>query len=195
MSQLAFVDVDTQIDFMRPNGGLYVPKAETLDANLARLMAFARRHDIPVIASADAHAPDDPEFAVFPPHCVSGTPGQQRIPATELGDAKVVPNQPVKLDLAGSRHVVLEKTVFDLFDNPNAEAVLAHFGARHYVVFGVATDYCVRAAALGLRKRGFDVTVVSDAVKAVTSEGEATTLAEFAAAGIQFQSTAEVTGG
>lgn len=194
ISKTAFIDVDTQFDFMRPDGGLYVPGAETLDANLRKLMRYARSHHIPVIASADAHAPDDPEFEVFPPHCVSGTPGQARIEATQA-DASVIPNRRQHLDLQDVAHVVLEKAVFDIFANPNTEAVLEHYGADAYVVFGVATDYCVRAAALGLRQRGYHVTVVSDAIKAVTPEGEAKTLAEFAAAGIELKRTAEITGG
>lgn len=195
ISKTAFIDVDTQFDFMQPDGGLYVPGAETLDANLRKLIGYARSRHIPVIASADAHAPDDPEFQIFPPHCVSGTPGQARIAATAQADATVIPNQPQQLDLTDTDHVVLEKVVFDMFANPNTEAVLAHYGANDYVVFGVATDYCVRAAALGLRQRGYHVTVVSDAVKAVTPEGEAKTLAEFAAAGIELKRTAEITGG
>ncbi len=89
---VAFFDVDTQIDFMLPHGNLYVPGAEKIIPNLVRLMAFAREHDIPVISSADAHTPDDPEFKIWPPHCVIGTPGQKRIPETQLPGAVVVPS-------------------------------------------------------------------------------------------------------
>ncbi|PKL76223.1 MAG: isochorismatase, partial [Candidatus Melainabacteria bacterium HGW-Melainabacteria-1] len=138
----------------------------------------------------------DPEFELFPPHCVAGTPGQQRIAATADPASLVIPQDAQTApDLAGHRSVVLEKTVFDMFANPQTEAVLKHFGAEHYVVFGVATDYCVKAAALGLRQRGYHVTVVSDAIKAVTPEGEAATLKEFAAAGIVMRPAAEIIGG
>lgn len=195
ISDTVFVDIDTQFDFMRPEGGLYVPGAEQIESNLADLLAYARAHEIPVVASGDAHAPDDPEFEVFPPHCVAGTPGQRRVPATADPEALVVPNGGPAPELEGHRTVLLEKTVFDVFANPHTEAVLAHFGARNYVVFGVATDYCVRAAALGLADRGYNVTVVSDAVKPVTPAGEAATLQEFAAAGIRLRSTAAITGG
>lgn len=195
MTSTAFIDVDTQFDFMRPEGGLYVPGAETLAGNLAQLIHYAKAHQIPVIASADAHLPDDPEFNVFPSHCVKGTPGQLRVDATHDPEARVIPNHSHELALGDTRSVVLEKVVFDMFDNPNTEAVLRHFGASDYVVFGVATDYCVRAAALGLRQRGYNVTVVSDAIKAVTPAGETATLAEFAQAGIALKRTAEITGG
>src|SRR4051794_38432521 len=79
-----FVDVDTQFDFMDPRGRLYVPQAEAIVPALKRLFEVARRERIPVISSADNHSPDDAEFARFPPHCVRGTPGQQKIAETLL---------------------------------------------------------------------------------------------------------------
>lgn len=190
-----FIDIDTQFDFMRPEGGLYVPGAETIEPNLVKLMHYAEQHDIPVIASADAHRTDDPEFQIFPPHCVAGTPGQKRISATYDPNSQIIKNEPVLLNLKGIRHVELEKTVFDLFDNPNTEAVLEHYGASHYIIFGVATDYCVKAAAFGLRQRGYNVTVVSDAIRPVTQEGGAAALEAFTQAGIRLRTTAEITGG
>ena len=70
---MVFVDVDTQVDFMLPAGKLYVPRAEQLIPNLAKLMTWAREHNIPVLSTADAHSVDDPEFAQWPPHCVAGS--------------------------------------------------------------------------------------------------------------------------
>lgn len=191
-SRFVFVDVDTQFDFMCPQGRLYVPGAEQLEPQLATLMAHARREGIPVVASADAHSPDDPEFAQFPPHCVKGTPGQERIAVTHLAGAQIVPNAPVELDLGAVEALVLEKTVFDLFGNPNSEGVFQTLAPEMCYVFGVATDYCVRAAALGLRQRGYAVTVVEDAVKAVSPEGEVRARAEMQAAGVLFASVEQV---
>jgi nicotinamidase/pyrazinamidase len=192
MSRFVFVDIDTQFDFMRPEGGLYVPEAESLEPQLAKLIKHAQANGIPVVASADAHTADDPEFSQFPPHCIQGTAGQKRVESTLLTYATVIPNQPVKLDLDQAQALVLEKTVFDIFGNPNAEQVFESLAPEMCYVFGVATDYCVRAAALGLRQRGYAVTVVSDAIKAVTPEGETQTLAEMAGAGIHFAATSEV---
>jgi len=64
--QLAFVDVDTQFDFMDPQGKLYVPGAEKLIPNLQRLTEWACRRSVPIVASADCHPADDPEFGQFP---------------------------------------------------------------------------------------------------------------------------------
>ncbi len=191
-SHFVFVDIDTQWDFMHPKGGLYVPAAESLEPNLALLIGFAREQHIPVVASADAHAADDPEFKIFPSHCVSGTAGQKRVMATHLAEAQIIPNTPVDLDISQSSALVLEKTVFDVFGNPNTEQVFQTLAPEMCYVFGVATDYCVRAAALGLRQRGYAVSVIRDAIKAVTPEGEARSLAEMADAGVRFVDTAEV---
>ena len=79
---LVFVDVDTQRDFLEPTGALYVPGSWAILANLARLTAFAKRHGVPVLATACAHEEDDAELALFPPHCLAGTAGQRRVEAT-----------------------------------------------------------------------------------------------------------------
>jgi nicotinamidase/pyrazinamidase len=147
---LVFFDIDTQVDFMLPHGRLYVPGAEQIVPNLVKLMSFAREHGIPVISSADAHTPDDPEFALWPPHCVIGTPGQRRIPETQFADATVVPNQPGAFvhPAKWPSQIILEKPTYDTADNPNFDAVLKALGPRRAVVFGVATEFCVRADVL-----------------------------------------------
>ena len=70
MKNIFFVDVDTQLDFMLSNGALYVPGAERMIPKLRRLFDFARKNEISILSSVDAHTPDDPEFSSFPPHCV-----------------------------------------------------------------------------------------------------------------------------
>ncbi len=69
---MVFVDVDTQADFLLPGGRLYVPGAEGLLATLTRLRDFAEQHDIPVLASTDAHPTDAREFEEWPPRKASG---------------------------------------------------------------------------------------------------------------------------
>ena len=49
---LVFVDIDTQRDFLEPSGGLFIPGSEPILAQLGRLTDFARRHGVPVLASA-----------------------------------------------------------------------------------------------------------------------------------------------
>ena len=188
-----FVDVDTQVDFIEPDGALHVPGAEGLKGRLRALVAAAEAGGAPVVASADAHVAGDPELGRFPPHCMAGTPGARKIPETRPARAGVVGADGTRRGPAeGGATVVLEKVTFDLFDNPAAEAVLRDTGAERAVVFGVALDYCVRAAALGLAARGYETVVVEDATAPVTAEGGRAARAELEAAGVRFRTTAEV---
>ena len=193
-----FLDIDTQVDFMVPTGSLYVPGAEGIIPNLKKLMVYAQEQGIPVLSSADAHLPDDPSFAQWPPHCVIGTPGQRRIRETQLASPDVIPNRPGAFVSPGrwSGQTVIEKTEYDVSTNPNFEAILTSLGGSlgqpRFVVFGVATEYCVRGAALALRERGLRVDLVTDAIRAITEEGGRKAVEEMRAAQVHLVKTAEV---
>jgi nicotinamidase/pyrazinamidase len=192
---LAFFDVDTQVDFMEPGGKLNVPHAEEIIHHLARLTAFARERNIPVVSSADAHAPDDPEFKIWPPHCVVGTRGQQRIKETLLPGVLTV-SMTSRPFIPPSKwpppQIIIEKNVYETSANPNFDPILRALGPRRYVVFGVATEYCVRADVLALRQRNKPVDLVVDAIKPITEEGGRKALDEMVAAGAQLVTTADV---
>lgn len=189
-----FFDVDTQADFMLPSGSLYVRGAEEIVPNLKKLMAFAREHRIPVLSSGDAHSPDDPSFAEWPPHCVVDTPGQRRIPETDWPDRVVIPNRPGAFSppRVWAGQFVIEKQAYDATSNVNIAALLKSLGPRLFVVFGVATEYCVRGTALGLRRRGLSVDVVADAIKEINREDSRKALEEMLEAGVRLVKTEEV---
>ena len=189
-----FFDIDTQADFMLPGGALYVPQAEQIIPNLVRLFACARDRGVPIIASADAHTPDDPEFKIWPPHCVIGTAGQKRMPETLLPDAMVVPSRPGAFvpPAHWPAQVILEKPTYDTAANPNFDTVLRTLGPRRAAVFGVATEFCVRADALSLRERGFPVDLVIDAIKPITEQGGRKAIQEMTASGVRLVKTADV---
>ena len=192
--QLVCVDIDTQIDFMRPDGKLYVSGAEEIVPNLVKLMQYARQHDIPVLSSADAHTRDDPEFKIWPPHCVAGTEGQRRIPETQFPDAKVVPSIPGAFHPPPrwSDQPLFERPTSDTADNPNFDAIIESLKPRRAVVFGVATEYCVRADALSILKRGMPVDLVEDAIKAIKKEDGRKAIEEMQAAGARLVKTEDV---
>jgi nicotinamidase/pyrazinamidase len=200
-----FVDVDVQRDFCAPDGALYVPGSP--NELFRRLTEHAMEHAIPILGSIDSHAFDAWEFASndnrgpngeeprFPDHCVKGTPGWLKVEGTLARRFRFVPNQPgadataLAGELRGGRAQALyfEKEVYSLFANPNAEAILdALVGVEEaeFVVYGVATDYCVRAAALGLRERGHRVTLLADAVAGITEAGVKDALEAMRAAGV-----------
>lgn len=189
-TNIVFVDIDTQKDFMEPEGALYVSGAEKLTDNLKQLTTFALKNDIPIIASADAHVPDDPEFEQFPPHCVQNTPGQKKISETLKADFKVIPNKKQSLQESDfQNNLLLEKQTFDVFDNPNADTVFDRYADATFVVYGVTTDYCVKAAVEGLRKRNRNVILIEDAIKPVDPDAGKKALDNMKKAGVELKST------
>lgn len=192
MSVMVFLDVDTQVDFMRRNGARYVPGADKLVGNLTRLLRAAHENGVPVVATLDTHMPDDPEFAIHLPHCIDRTPGHRKIPETVFEPWRriVLKRQEVVYRLGET--LVVEKNRHSLFDNMNADDVLKAVGAREVAVMGVATDYGVLAAALGLRQRGIDVLLVTDAIAPVDPAAGERALAEMDAAECMFVTTDQV---
>jgi nicotinamidase-related amidase len=53
-----------------------------------------------------------------------------------------------------ANQIIVEKQALDVFSNPNFPALLDRLAADRYVVYGVATDYCVRCAVTGLLGTG-----------------------------------------
>lgn len=184
--KVIFWEVDAQVDFMLPCGKLYVPGVERIIPNIERLVQAARDGRVFLVSSGDAHAPDDPEFKVFPPHCVKGTPGTRIIPEGLTRKYLTIPNEAsfaLNPRVFDYQQVVLEKQTLDVFDNPKASELIELIGAElgrdaEYVVFGVVTEYCIRCAAKGLLDRGCNVAIVEDAIETLKPEEGRRTLDE-----------------
>jgi nicotinamidase/pyrazinamidase len=188
-----FWDVDTQHDFMDPDGKLYVPGAEQIKPNLKRLTDFAHERQFHIVASADDHVPghrelsEQPDFEeTFPEHCMRGTPGAEKIDETKLFAPLIVEPEPIphqelarKLWSHGG-DVLLRKHWFDVFTNPNADTLLQVWDPTEIVVYGVALDVCDRYAIEGFLERGIpQIHLVVDATRAIHPEKEDKLLMEW----------------
>lgn len=198
MARQVFVDIDTQYDFISRDGALSVPGAEEIRGNLRTLTDYAVNNGIKIIASADAHVPNDKEFEIFPPHCVRNTPGQKKIEETTIAATVVLKNDASDAahadNIENADQILLEKQAYDVFTNPSAPGIFEAADGDEYIVYGVATDYCVKAAAVGLLERGYKVTVVQDAIAAVAPETEEESIALMEEMGAAFKTTHEVVG-
>ncbi len=99
----------------------------------------------------DRHAPDDPEFKMFPPHCIEGTE-----------EAEIIP------ELAGFRGKVVPKRRYSAFYGTTLDRKLKRLGIERLVLCGVCTDICVLHTAADARNRDYVVEVPTDCVASMS---------------------------
>jgi nicotinamidase/pyrazinamidase len=194
-------DVDTQVDFVHADGKLAVPGAMAVVPAMAQLVEAARAAGIPHVASADDHELTDSEISdapdystTYPPHCLRGTHGAEKIPETEQVDPVPLALTHVPEKWLQGREFLLLKKSFDVFTNPNADVLLGRLDPQEIVLFGVATDVCNDAAIRGLLARGRKVTFVEDAARGLDEGRTVSCLAAWRAGGVRFATTKEVVG-
>ena len=208
MAETIFWDVDTQYDFIMPDGKLYIREAEKILSNLERLTACARQRNIPIFGSVDYHNPDDAEISdspdfrnTFPPHCLKDTPGQRKVTETRPLNPLWIDSGAEDAAFLGERvrnhtgEIIFRKQRFDVFTNRNVEPVLNAVGPRRIVLYGVALDVCNAYAIDGFLKRNTaPVQLVLDATQAIFPERGETLVEGWKARGVTVVSTDEITG-
>jgi nicotinamidase/pyrazinamidase len=198
MDQL-FIEVDVQVDFVDPSGALYVQGSQEIAPNIRRLLEFATQHRITTVSPMCAHVVHDAEFQQFPPHCIEGTPGQRRY----FDDLPQLPRhlwppdavvKPADLIIEPGQHYVVPKRTFPMFANPWMHALRERGAFRDVacVVFGVATDVCVRIDTLDLCHAGARVRLVTDAIAGIAHEDTDRALQEMREAGARFVRTDDI---
>ncbi len=199
MIEKLFWDVDTQYDFMKSDGKLYVPDAESIIPVLEEVTRYARERGIPIWGSVDYHQPDDPEISeqpdfynTFPPHCLQNTPGWEKIEATRPLDPLWIDSEPIpaarlkQMIEAHPNEVFFRKQRFDVFTNPNVIPALEVVQPREIYVYGVALDVCDYFAVEGFLKQGkYWVTLIHDATRPIHPEKEKELLSDWEKRGVR----------
>lgn len=161
------IDINTQRDFMLADGGACIRNHRRVLAHVRRMMAWARRRDIPIISTCEVY-PDNNGHNGDPSYCIDGTTGQHKIPYT------LVPRR-ISFPADGStdlprdmlrryQQVVLHKRCMDPFDEPRIDRLLSEVCAAEFVLIGASAEGAVKAAALGLLQRHKRVAVIVDAI-------------------------------
>jgi nicotinamidase-related amidase len=173
-----------------------------------------------VVYTGDWHTDDDreidrqhPNFRdTYPAHCmgagsiVAERPGAELIDAIAPQDAVVVVDREATGDAAerAATHaasggtVMIRKREFSVFEGQRQTDrfldALAHaLDARpEIIVCGVATDVCVRMAVEGFLDRGYDVTVVRDAVWGLGIHADESLFAAWSARGARIATLLEL---
>jgi len=151
----AIVVVDMLVGFCR-RGSLYSPRYDHIVPRMLERLEAAEAAGVPIVFLVDTHAADDPEFEMFPPHCVEGS-----------GEDEVIP----ELKPFADRGTVVRKRTFSGFHETELDDVLARLAPDVVEVVGVCTDICVLHTVAGLRARGYEVLVHEDLVETYDAPG------------------------
>ncbi len=196
--RILFWDVDTQFDFLKPQGKLYIPDGEEIIEKISDTRRFALENHFPIIASTDWHTEEDieisenPDFTqTFPAHCLASEQGSSRV--GYIGEVPVAVVGLTDMDTEILKgfvdrelfHVVIRKKELDVFTNPNTLKLLELIQPEVVVVFGVTLEICVYQTVRGLLRWGkAEVIVLRNVVKGLEREGEERVLTEFEAKGV-----------
>ncbi len=169
--QTALIVVDVQNDFADPAGSLYVKGGEHIvalvNAEIARALAAGGF----VVYTRDWHPDSTPHFAkdggVWPVHCVMDTWGSQFHPDLLVDGPEVKKGSEGEDGYSGFS---MRDPETDEIISTNLESLLRDRRINRLVVAGLATDYCVKSTALDGLARGFEVQLITRAIRPVDLE-------------------------
>ena len=196
-SQVVLV-VDIQADFTEyRNGSLAVSGTDQryVEQVIARTRQF-HEQGFPIIATRDHHPPDHLSFftnhegakvldviqvedrkqILWPPHCVQGTPGSDVLLPADLITTVVCKGEHPKYDSYSAFRD-------DGGHETGLKQRLDELGTKSIIIYGLATDFCVRFTVLHAREHGYSATVLLDLCRGVTPEGTANAVDEMRSAG------------
>ena len=129
--------------FLEEGHPLYCgPKARGIIPNVQKLLEQELGQGAKVFYLCDSHTPDDPEFRMFPPHCIEGTTEAELIP-----------------ELSQYAGEIIAKRTFSSFYDTLLERKLEALKPETIVVCGVCTHICVLQAVIDARNRGYEVEI------------------------------------
>jgi nicotinamidase/pyrazinamidase len=123
---------------------------------------------------------EDRTQVLWPPHCVQNTENAKILMDPTIFAAVVQKGKNPKYDsYSGFQDDGGQTTEMD--------EILRKNGVRNLIVYGIATDYCVKATAIDAVDAGYNVTVITGLCKGVAADTSAKALDEMKAKGITIQ--------
>jgi nicotinamidase-related amidase len=150
-ARTALVVLDMQNDFVQRGGSLLVPDAEATIPAIRRLLELARLNRMRVVYSQDTHRLGDPEWEIWPEHCLEGSWGWEII-------AELAP---------GVDDTVLRKLRYDAFFGTSLDHLLRLWGVDTLIICGTVANIGVQYTAASAALRWYDVVIPRDAVSAL----------------------------
>ncbi len=156
----ALIIVDVQNDFL-PGGTLEVPDSDAIIPVLNRYIYLFKRSTLPIVATRDWHPPEHCSFekngGMWPTHCVQGTKGAEFSPLLNLPPDTIII----------SKATFADRDAYSGFEGTNLDNLLQSMGIKRLFVGGLATDYCVLNTVKDALEKGYEVFLLTDAIKAV----------------------------
>ncbi len=157
----ALIVVDMQNDFVQEEGALFVPAARETVLNIQQLLEDGREKGVHIAFTQDTQVEGDPEFNLWPVHCVQGTWGWQIIDELKpQGDDLICP-----------------KNRYNAFYG----SWLGHFlgriwNVKNVVIVGTVSNICVLHTAASAGLRWYRGIVPADGISAMNEFDQALTL-------------------
>ena len=205
--KIGVVVVDLQGDFTTyKNGSLAVAGTDEAFVNkVQKVTQELSAKGYPIFGTQDWHPGDHISFfsnhsgkkpfeaiqiegrtqVLWPPHCVQGTENARVIVDNNLFLAIVKKGKDKKYDsYSGFQDDGGAKTEMN--------RILQKNGIKELIVYGIATDYCVKATAIDAAAAGYKVTVIEGLSKGVAPDTTAKALEEMKAKGITIKTDLEM---
>ena len=199
IEKIGIIVVDVQGDFTKfKNGSLAVEGTDeayvkAVDENTKKLKAAG----FPIYATQDWHPANHASFftnhkgkkafdviklhgkdqVLWPPHCVQKTAGAEILLDNKLFKAVVKKGMDSQYDsYSGFQD--------DGGKNTEMDGILKKDGIKKVVVYGIATDYCVRATAMDAAAAGYKVIMIKNLSRGVAPETFQKAIDEMKAKGV-----------
>ena len=151
----AVIVIDLLKGFMEKGYPLYCgDRSRRIIPRISGLLERELEKGSRVFFLCDSHDPDDLEFRMFPPHCVTGTE-----------EAEIIP------ELRGCQGEVIPKNRFSCFYNTPLSDRLAELKPDKLIICGVCTDICVMHTVADARNRDYEVEIPVDCVASFNEDG------------------------
>jgi nicotinamidase/pyrazinamidase len=198
----AVIVVDVQADFTEyRNGALAISGTDAayVEEVIGKTREFMEL-SLPIFATRDYHPADHVSFVtshpgtkpldvvvvegrqqvVWPPHCVQGTPGADIL----------IPEDLITSIISTGAHSRFESYSGFRDDGGNdtgLQGLLEKLGTKALIIYGLATDYCVKATVLHALELKYQVKLLLDLSRGVAPDTTRTAIEEMKAAGAEIE--------
>ena len=156
----ALIVVDVQNDFL-PGGALAVNDGDAVIPVINECMRLSTAKRLPIYATRDWHPAGHCSFVenggTWPKHCVADSRGAQFAEDLAFPDDVTIVNKGTDSD----------KEAYSGFQGTDLSDQLHAKGVKRVIIGGLATDYCVLNTANDALANGFDVVLLTHAIRAV----------------------------